>query len=68
MRSAAGFARRMLPLHVGAHDGVHGGVDDALQEVLRLAELGLDRALRGHVAERAEDGPLLAEDGVEVAC
>ena len=33
------------PLHVGADDGVDGRVDDALEEVLRLFQLGLDGAL-----------------------
>ncbi len=42
-------------------------VDDPLQEVLRLQQLGLGSALGRDVAERAEDGPFLAEHRVEVA-
>ncbi len=51
---------------VGADDRVDGRVDDALEEVLRLDELGLDLALTGDVAEAAEDGAFLAEDAREV--
>ena len=53
-------------MHVGADDGVDRGVDDPLEEVLRLEQLVLDGALGGHVAEGAEDDALFAEHGVEV--
>ena len=61
-----GVGEQDAPLEVGADDRVDRRVDDALEEVLRLVELVLDGALRGHVAERAEDDALLAEHRVEV--
>src|SRR5690606_40010382 len=50
------------PLHVGRDDRVGRAVDEALEEVLGLAQLVGQRALRGDVAE-GEDGhlPLLVQ-------
>ncbi len=65
MRSAARLKRRMLPFEIGADDRVDGRVDDSLEEVLRLEELGRVRAVLRDVAEVAEDDALLAEHRVE---
>ena len=61
-----GVGEQNAALQVGADDGVDRRVDDPLEEVLRLVELVLDRALGRDVAERAENDPLLAQHGVEV--
>ena len=52
-----GVGQENAPRHIGAHDGVDGRIDDALQKVLGLVQLVLDFALRRDVTERTEDDP-----------
>jgi hypothetical protein len=55
-----------LAAEIRGDDAVDRRVDDTLEKVLRLDELGGDLALAGHVPERAEHDAVLAEHRAEV--
>ena len=51
------------PAQIGGDDAVHGRVDEPLEELLGLAQLRLDAARLGDVAEAEDGAPVLRPEG-----